>query len=207
MQYLEILARKELEAKPFSAEESGFLKKTIDASGFGCGPPKYDGWYVRLFYGGDAETWKPSVSDVHTDPTSGEVLQAGVGDANFMLLAVDNQKDRAAYVGPVYSYYEFERAASDRMTDEQWSAAIAQGSVPARPTWWTSAFPAKAEYRTLEGALKRPKETDPRAIAADQLLQQARTAQGAELRRLVGEAEAQRAVSRKPPLAASSARP
>jgi hypothetical protein len=207
MQYLAVLAQKELEAKPFSAEESGFLKKTIDAAGFGCGPPKYDGWYVRLFYGGGAETWKPSVSDIHTDPTSGEVLQAGVGDANFMLLAIDNQKDRAAYVGPVYSYYEFARAASDRMTDEQWSAAIAAGNVPARPAWWTNAFPAKAEPRTLQGARTRPKETDPRAIAADQLLQQAQSAHGEELRRLAGKAEAQRAVSRKPPLAASSARP
>jgi Protein of unknown function (DUF3160) len=207
MRYLEILARKELEAKPFTAAESGFLKKTIDASGMGCGPPRYDGWYVRLFYGGGAEVWKPTVTDVHTDPTSSTVLQAGVGDANFMLLAVDNQKDRAVYVGPVYSYYEFVRGASDRMTDEQWSAAIAAGTLPARPAWWTSAFPAKSALRTLTSARTTPKETDPRALAADRLTQRAGATKGQEMWRLTREAQAQRAAARKPPLAVESSQP
>lgn len=207
MRYLEILARKELEAKPFSAEESGFLKKTIDARGFGCGPPTYDGWYVRLFYGGEAQLWKPSVSDVHTDPTSGTVLQAGVGDVNFMLLAVDNQKDHAVYVGPVYSYYEFTRSASDRMTDEEWSAAISAGAVPARPAWWAAAFPSKPSRRTLRGAQVQPKETDPRALAADQLLKKARGLKGPELRRMLGEAAARSAAADKPPLPPASAQP
>ena len=49
---LETLARKELAAEAFSAAEERFLKKTIDRRGGGSGPPRYDGWYPKLFYGG-----------------------------------------------------------------------------------------------------------------------------------------------------------
>jgi hypothetical protein len=152
MRALEDLSRKELEAKPFTAEESAFLQKTIDRSGAGCGPPRYDGWYTRLIYGGQPQSWQPIVSDVHTDPTNEQVLQAGVGDVNFIVLAVDNQRDRAVYVGPVYSYYELTRAMLDRLTDEQWRRAIEQQTLPARPEWWTSVFPAKALRRELPSA-------------------------------------------------------
>jgi hypothetical protein len=170
MRYLERLARKELDARPFTAEESGFLKKTIDQRGGGCGPPSYDGWYARLYFGGEAEKWKPTVSDVHTDPTSGTVLQEGVGNANFIVAAIDNQSNRAAYVGPVYSYYEFARPASDRMTDETWRKLIEKGTLPERPAWWKQAFPAPATVRHLADSRSRPKETDPRAIAADEAM-------------------------------------
>jgi hypothetical protein len=188
MKYLEVLARKELEAKPFTLAERAYLKKTIDERGGGCGGPSYDGWYVRLFYGGSAELWKPTVSDVHTDPTTAQVLQEGVGDANFMVLAVDNQKDRAVYVGPVYSYYEFTHDASDRLTDEQWQALIERQALPERPAWWRSAFPAKAQQRTLADAAEPA--PDPRMLAAQRLWKQAGSAKGAERKRLLKQARA-----------------
>ena len=185
MRYLERLARKELDAKPFTAEESGFLKKTIDARGGGCGPPTYDGWYARLYAGGGAETWKPTVSDVHTDPTAGAVLQEGVGDANFFVATIDNQGNRAMYVGPVYSYYEFTKPASDRMTDEAWRKLIEERKLPERPAWWKAAFPAPAKERHLDGPYAPPRETDPRALAADKAERDARaTRDRAEQKRL-----------------------
>jgi hypothetical protein len=185
MRYLERLARKELEAKPFTAEESGFLKKTIDARGGGCGPPTYDGWYARLYFGGGPEEWKPTVSDVHTDPTAGTVLQEGVGDANFFVAAIDNQSSRATYVGPVYSYYEFTRPASDRMTDEAWKKLIEKRTLPERPAWWKAAFPAPPKERHWGGTRSRPKETDPRALAAEKAYREAReTKDPAEQKRL-----------------------
>ncbi|MET0789990.1 MAG: DUF3160 domain-containing protein [Polyangiaceae bacterium] len=200
MKYLEILAQKELDGQPFSAEESGFLKKTIDSRGFGCGPPHYDGWYASLFFDESPALWKPTVSDVHTDPTSGQVLQEGVGDANFMLLAVDNQRDRAVYVGPVYSYYEFTRSAFDRLTDEQWRDAIQRSALPARPAWWTSAFPAPAQARKLAPMTGKPKESDPRALAAQRLAEQVASATGEERERLTRELRLQLEAASKPPL-------
>lgn len=148
MQRLEVLARKELGALPFSSEERRFLKQTIDMRGGGSGPPRYDGWYANLIYGADPADWKPTIADVHTDPGSGRALEVGVGNVNFLVVAVDNRGDRAAYVGPVYSYYEFTAPVSERMTDPDWQKMIKEGRTPKRPAW-TRAFQAPAKPRDL----------------------------------------------------------
>ena len=136
---LEQLAEKELAAKRFTADEAAFIKQTIDIRGGGSGPPRYDGWYPQLFFGGgaDAAKWSPEVADVHTDPASGQVLQVGTGDADFMVVAIDNDGDRSVYVGPVYSYYELEHPAADRLTDEAWERRLGGDAAPARPDWVT----------------------------------------------------------------------
>ncbi|HVJ18224.1 MAG TPA: DUF3160 domain-containing protein [Polyangiaceae bacterium] len=148
MEFLAHLARKELAAQPFSQDEQTFLKRTINVTGGGSGPPTYDGWYPRLVYGGASDKWKPSIADVHTNPAGGRVLEVGVGDVNYLVVAVDNQGDRAAYVGPVYSYYEFEKPVSERMTDEEWEQAITQNNLPPRPAF-SEVFRAKPESRQM----------------------------------------------------------
>jgi hypothetical protein len=144
---LERLARKELNAQPFTAEEAAFVKKTIDRRGQGSGPPRYDGWYASLFAGGDPEKWSPVVADVHTDPDSHEVLEEAVGDANFLVVAVDNENDHAVYVGPAYSYYEFRAPAERRMTDESWAQRILDDEAPPRPAWTASLQPPASARR------------------------------------------------------------
>jgi hypothetical protein len=148
---LEHLAHKELAAQPFTAEEQLFLKKAIDARGGGSGGPTYDGWYCDLFYGGGTEAmkWDPTIADVHTDPNTGHVLEVGVGDVNFLVAAIDNEQDRLAYVGPVFSYYEFTHPAQNRLTDEAWQQQISTDTLPSRPTW-TSSFQGPREKRNLE---------------------------------------------------------
>ncbi|BBO33952.1 DUF3160 domain-containing protein [Lacipirellula parvula] len=137
MTRLETLARKELAAEPFSDEESTWLKKVIDARGVGSGAPYYDGWYCDLFYSGGqrAAEWDPTVVDVHTDPNSGNVLEVGVGDCNFLVAAIDNDGDRMIYVGPAYSYYEFQRPAKERWTDQEWQQLLVGEERPLRPEW------------------------------------------------------------------------
>ncbi len=140
---LETLARKELAAQPFTAEEQVFLQRTVAMKGNQgrtCGePPKYDGWYYQLFYGPieDRTRWAPTVADVHTDPNTNEVLHVAVGDAMFCVIAVDNGSDRGVYVGPVYSYYEFHRPSGSRLTDDDWRAMIRKGEAPKPPAWTT----------------------------------------------------------------------
>jgi hypothetical protein len=133
---LERLARKELASEAFTGDERAWVKSAIQAkteSG-GCAPRViYTGWYPQLLYGGRPEVWEPTIADVHTDPNSGRVLEVGVGDANFVVVAVDNHGDRAAYVGPVYSYYEFPSA--ERLTDEAWRAKLAGEQEIERPEW------------------------------------------------------------------------
>jgi hypothetical protein len=149
---LEGLARKELAGQPFDADEKKFIKETIrlevHRSSGGCGGPRetiiYTGWYPKLIYNGKPESWEPTVADVHT--ADHQVLEAAVGDVNFLVAAIDNRGDRAAYVGPVYSYYEF--ASPTRLTDEEWRKQIQDGRLPPRPEW-VRAFQAKPVARAL----------------------------------------------------------
>jgi len=150
---LEALAAKELASQPFTREELEFVKKTIDQRGGGSGPPRYDGWYPKLFNDSPMEH-KPIVSDVHSDPARGRVLEVAVGDAQFVVVAVDNGPHRAVYVGPSYSYYEF--TSSTRLTDEQWRAKLDDGSIPAPPAF-TSAFAIPGSKRELD----EPDEREP----------------------------------------------
>jgi hypothetical protein len=102
---------------------------------------------------------KPVVADVHT--ASGGVLEEGVGDVNFVVVAVDNEKDRAVYVGPAYSYYEFTSNVSNRLTDEQWMARIAEEQLPPKPAW-TAAFRGKPAKRQLSRTTPFREDRDPR---------------------------------------------
>jgi hypothetical protein len=136
MGQLEELAKKELAGEPFTAEEKAFIKQTVDMRGGGSGPPRYDGWYPKLFYHhSECSEWAPVIADVHTDPESQSCLQVGVGDAMFGVVAIDNDKDRMVFVGPLYSYYEFKQNVSKRLTDPEWHDMIHRGVQPARPEW------------------------------------------------------------------------
>jgi hypothetical protein len=147
---LEALAKKELAAEPFTDDDQQWLKKVIDVRGGGSGSPSYTGWYCQLFYGGGRRCaeWDPTVIDVHTDPDSKSVLEEGVGNCNFLVIAVDNDDDRMIYVGPAYTYYEFCQPTVDRLTDAKWQQVLETGKEPSRPAW-TKAFQASKLNRRL----------------------------------------------------------
>ncbi|MGA1872066.1 MAG: DUF3160 domain-containing protein [Thermoplasmatota archaeon] len=75
------------------------------------------------------------IVDVHTDfnedPTdqiSGKCLEEAVGNFD-LIIVIQNGSDgklRAA-IGPVFSYYEFKRPISDRMTDDDWKIGLQTG--------------------------------------------------------------------------------
>jgi hypothetical protein len=134
---LEALARKELAAQPFTAEDEQWLKKVIDIRGGGSGMPTYTGWYCQLFYGGAHRSaeWEPTVVDVHTDPNSKSVLEEATGNCNFLVVAIDNEDERMIYVGPAYSYYEFRHPAEQRLTDQTWAQMLLNQQGPQRPSW------------------------------------------------------------------------
>jgi hypothetical protein len=52
-----------------------------------------------------------------------------------LLIAVDNGKDRMVYIGPVFSYYEFEAPGTVRHTDNDWHEMLRAGKAPPRPEW------------------------------------------------------------------------
>ncbi len=150
LEKLETLSEKELAAQPFTEQEQAWVKKVIDKRGGGSGAPRYSGWYTELFYGGGwkCAEWAPTVIDVHTDPDSQSVLEQGVGNCNFLIVAVDNEDDRMIYVGPSYSYYEFHQSAENRLTDELWTQMLVTEQAPPRPPW-TDDFQAPKLKRNL----------------------------------------------------------
>lgn len=134
---LEALARKELAAEPFSDDDQQWLKQVIDIRSRGSGRPTYTGWYCQLYYQGGHRSaeWDPTIVDVHTDPNTKEALHVGVGNCNYLIAAIDNEDDRMIYVGPAYSYYEFQHPAEDRLTDQTWQGQLRTRQEPERPAW------------------------------------------------------------------------
>ena len=101
---------------------------------------------------GNPDTWEmvnetdkdmAVVADVHTG--GDRVLEEGVGHANAILVIVPVEGRLVLTRGAVFSYYEFEQPAADRLTDEKWQARINAGRTPEPPIWTkTFLLPAPA---------------------------------------------------------------
>jgi hypothetical protein len=79
----------------------------------------------------------------------GCVLHQGVGNVDFLLLAVDSGKDRMVYGGPVLSYYEFEEVGVSRKSDSEWRKDIKAGKLPPRPDW-TRGYLVEGENKEVQ---------------------------------------------------------
>jgi len=120
---------------------------------------EYTGWYPALFYNGpeDCVKWDALVADVHTNPPTpvhgdpGCVLHQGVGSVDLMVIAIDNGKDRVAYVGPTLSHYEFEMRGVARKTDREWKADLLHAKVPPRPEWTRGYLVPHADRKPADG--------------------------------------------------------
>jgi len=146
------LAAKELAGKPFTKAEQRFLRRTVqqhDSHDDEYMPTiTWDGWYLELVYragvaDGRALDPAPTIADVHSDGETAQTLEAATGGVDMAIIAIDNGGDRALYVGPVLTYYEFAQPASDRLDDDAWRQQVESSDVPAPgyPSWL-------APYRT-----------------------------------------------------------
>ena len=77
------------------------------------------------------------VADFHTVAPNrydnGGYLEAGVGPAHEIYVAVPIGGKLYLTRGAVFSYYEFE--SGSRLTDEEWQAMLKNGRSPAQPSW------------------------------------------------------------------------
>lgn len=73
------------------------------------------------------------VTDVHTG--ADKVLQVGVGRADTIWVVAPIEGRLQLCRGAVFSFYEFEHPASDRLTDEAWQTMLERKPAPARPSW------------------------------------------------------------------------
>ena len=77
-----------------------------------------------------------TIADVHT--AASQVLEAGVGRAHELLAVVPIEGKLLLARGAVFSFYEFQQPASNRLTDEQWQSMLKSGQAPAPPIWTKS---------------------------------------------------------------------
>ena len=167
MTMLETLAGKELRQAPFATNEVAFLKNVVETywDYFGL---RYTGWYPGLYYWDtegfdapsdtlaiskglsllprDATKWDALVADVHTDAADdvtgdpGMILHEAVGSVACLVAAVDSRPDRAIYLGPLLSHYEFEEPLGTRLNDDEWKARLSAGQAPPPPDWTTDYY-------------------------------------------------------------------
>ncbi len=135
-----------------------------DIHGFGL-------WLLGFFSGGDYginEEEPTLVADVCTNSNTEKVLHEGVGKFNPVIIVYE-QPDGVvlAGVGYVMSYYEFEEENFTRVSDSEWEARVANGTLPPRPFWTGSFLYPPAEWITHQ---KGDLNDDGNVTAADAVI-------------------------------------
>jgi len=107
----------------------------------------YDGWYYKMFFDSyinqDNQQFTKKnfiVADIHTCPTDeggnmvGWVKHVGTGKVNLGVFTLKNTDNVSmAYVGPLYSYYDYTTNNFLRLTDGVWDSTYLALSL--RPDW------------------------------------------------------------------------
>lgn len=148
---LKVMAEAQRTGTPFSGEQLAFINEAVHSyRPQGCGGPRsFDGWFAKLIYGvGDdgkiASEFKPTIADVHTQPTDdngvpvGKILHVGTGKTRLMVVTVDTCRGPRAYAGPVTSYYEVITKDFERLTDQGWTERLQTSGSADVP--WTSTY-------------------------------------------------------------------
>ncbi len=87
-------------------------------------------------YTSDEDKKMALVADVHTAPNTSQVLQEAVGNpCNLYAVIPFHGKDYLA-IGACFSYYEFTKPMSERMTDKEWQELKPRPEMPV----WTRSF-------------------------------------------------------------------
>jgi len=77
------------------------------------------------------------IADVHTETNTKKALEVGTGKIDWVIVAHASKDGRIGIaVGPMFSYYEFPWAMSDRLTDEKWRNEVINQAE--RPDWIAS---------------------------------------------------------------------
>lgn len=135
------MAELQLSGEPFSAAHMEFINQIV-AFEWVCGVPIAEGWYGELFFDrADAGEFDPTIADVHTQPTDegggfvGRVLHVGTGSPRLLVVTAETCSGPRAYVGLASSYFETVTEDFQRLTDEEWSAALLEAGHPPDVPW------------------------------------------------------------------------
>ncbi len=87
----------------------------------------------------DEDRSMATVADVHTDPNTRTALEEGVGSPLSVLALIPFEGKTYIAEGGMFSYYEFAKPMSERMTDAQWQGMKDRPAMPE----WTGSFVAQ----------------------------------------------------------------
>ncbi|MBZ0301211.1 MAG: DUF3160 domain-containing protein, partial [Anaerolineae bacterium] len=127
------MARKELWGEPLTEDEQLYLK-------YDFGGQLWNIRYMAEYPLADPPKVAALVADVASNPDAGTVLQVATGDVDYIFVITDSPDGLQVTRGTVYSTYEFVNPIDNRLNDDEWRAAVAEGKVPPRPDWVTSFF-------------------------------------------------------------------
>jgi hypothetical protein len=150
--FLETVSQKELRNEALTDEEYyqiRYFGAQLERLTLSVIDENLSGWFEI-----ESETDKDMalVTDVHTGGS--RVLQVGVGHANNIFVIAPVQGRLQIMRGAVFSYYEFEHPASDRLTDEAWQAMIKRRTAPKPPAWTRSFTSTGAVVAAKPGDVK-----------------------------------------------------
>jgi hypothetical protein len=168
------MAEKELRGEPLTDEEfetiryyGGALEQLTMAAADTPGEEQGVGGQTMP----EEEPQAAVIADVATDPDpDGDgapnpiVLELGVGRIDRLyavvpLIEEDGSITLQVAQGGVFSYYEFDWPADDRLSDEQWREMLDAGQAPPRPTWIGSFYTEQGEHSALRQGVSRFQES------------------------------------------------
>lgn len=132
---LETISQKELSLQELTEEEYNIIwtigTTLKDITSFSKG--------VMDKVGSSTDLKMALVADVHTDTSSGQVLEEAVGSPHYIYTIVRTNNLLQVVKGAVFSYYEFKWPVADKLTDEKWQEMIIKKMEPDQP-YWTNSF-------------------------------------------------------------------
>lgn len=160
---LQTMAEKELRGEPLTEEEydqirffGGELERFVMAA---ADTDQADPFAPSFM---EEEPQAAVIADVATDPDPDNdgaanpvVLEEAVGRINEIYVVVpipqeDGSIRHQVAKGGVFSYYEFQWPANDRLTDEKWRAMLEAGEAPGLPEWTGSFYVPQPGYAKME---------------------------------------------------------
>ncbi|MGD8782595.1 MAG: DUF3160 domain-containing protein [Ignavibacteria bacterium] len=136
------IADKELSGTAFSDSDKNFLQRMLSEQ-LVCGGV-YDGWYFNMYFEREATDGLLKkdylVADYHTAPTDasgayvGWVKHSGTGPIDMAVIKTSLPEGKeVAFIGPVYSLYEYTTTNFERISDSEWEKTYLEMSL--RPDW------------------------------------------------------------------------
>jgi hypothetical protein len=159
---LQTMAEKELRGEPLTSEEQELIRYIggdLEHLTMAAADSDSEDPFAQKYM--DEDPQAALVADVATNPGASPepaVLEEAVGRVFPIYVVVPVVKEDGEVMlsvtkGAVFSQYEFEWPASDRLTDEKWQQMLEEGNQPPLAEWNASFLTLEGEYADLSSAI------------------------------------------------------